>query len=115
MLDNIALNILLYFVLLKINISNYLDASLIIEDKLYQSNTNIIAVKKLFKVIKFKKQSFIYCMQNPHLKNIIIAPPFGRYLKFKETSNVYGSFTLERRKGLIKQCIKTIRKIDKNA
>ena len=54
-------------------------------------------------------------MQNPHLKNILIAPPFGRYLKFKETSNVYGSFTYERRKGLIKQCIKTIRKIDKNA
>ena len=54
-------------------------------------------------------------MQNPNLKNIIIAPPFGRYLKFKETSNVYGSFTLERRKGLIKQCIKTIRKIGKNA
>ena len=53
-------------------------------------------------------------MQNPNLKNIIIAPPFGKYLKFKETSNVYGSFTLERRKGLIKQCIKTIRKIDKN-
>ena len=54
-------------------------------------------------------------MQNPNLKNIIIAPPFGRYLKFKETSNVYGSFTLERRKGLIKQCIKTIRKVGKNA
>jgi len=54
-------------------------------------------------------------MQNPHLKNILIAPPFGKYLKFKETSNVYGSFTLEQRKGLIKQCIKTIRKIGKNA
>jgi dihydroorotate dehydrogenase len=54
-------------------------------------------------------------MQNQNLKNIIIAPPFGRYLKFKETSNVYGSFTLKRRKGLIKQCIKTIRKVGKNA
>ena len=54
-------------------------------------------------------------MQNPNLKKIIIAPPFGKYLKFKETSNIYGSFTLERRKGLVKQCVKTIRKIGPNA
>lgn len=52
-------------------------------------------------------------MQNQDLKRIIISPPFGKYLKFKETSNVYGSFTVNRRWGLIKQAIKTIRKIDK--
>ncbi|APC96708.1 beta/alpha barrel domain-containing protein [Francisella frigiditurris] len=54
-------------------------------------------------------------MRNKNLKNIIVSPPFGRYLKFKSTSNVYGSFTISQRKGLIKQAIKTIRKIDKNA
>ncbi|AJI72349.1 hypothetical protein FTDG_01375 [Francisella tularensis subsp. novicida GA99-3548] len=54
-------------------------------------------------------------MQNQDLKRIIISPPFGKYLKFKETSNVYGSFTVNRRWGLIKQAIKTIRKIEKNA
>ncbi len=54
-------------------------------------------------------------MKNPDLKNIIISPPFGTYSSFKEASCVKGSFTVERRKGLIKQCIKTIRKIDKNA
>ncbi|ORM38824.1 diguanylate cyclase [Francisella endosymbiont of Ornithodoros moubata] len=54
-------------------------------------------------------------MQNKDLKRIIISPPFGKYLKFKETSNVYGSFTVNRRWGLIKQALKTIRKIDKNA
>ncbi len=54
-------------------------------------------------------------MQNQDLKKIIISPPFGKYLKFKETSNVYGSFTVNRRCGLIKQAIKTIRKVEKNA
>lgn len=54
-------------------------------------------------------------MKNPNLKNIIISPPFGTYVRFKDTSSVLGSFTVERRTGLIKQCIKTIRKIDKNA
>ncbi|AJC48364.1 diguanylate cyclase [Allofrancisella guangzhouensis] len=54
-------------------------------------------------------------MQNQNLKKIIISPPFGKYIKFKETSNVYGSFTVNRRWGLIKQAIKTIRKIEKNA
>ncbi|MDE4974248.1 diguanylate cyclase, partial [Francisella tularensis subsp. holarctica] len=28
-------------------------------------------------------------MQNQDLKRIIISPPFGKYLKFKETSNDY--------------------------
>ncbi|MGQ4002947.1 diguanylate cyclase [Francisellaceae bacterium CB300] len=54
-------------------------------------------------------------MQNQNFKRIIISPPFGKYLKFKETSNVYGSFTVNRRWGLIKQAIKTIRKVGKNA
>jgi len=54
-------------------------------------------------------------MQNKSLKKIIIAPPFGRYLKYKETSNVYGSFTVDRRKGLIIQMVKTLRKIGKNS
>ncbi|MBD5784448.1 diguanylate cyclase, partial [Francisella tularensis subsp. holarctica] len=54
-------------------------------------------------------------MQNQDIKRIIISPPIGKYLKFKETSNVYGSFTVNRRWGLIKQTINTIRKIDKNA
>lgn len=54
-------------------------------------------------------------MKNSNLKNVIISPPFGKYIKFKETSNVYGSFTVNRRWGLIKQAIKTIRKIEKNA
>lgn len=54
-------------------------------------------------------------MENQNLKKIIISPPFGKYLKFKETSNVYGSFTVNRRWGLIKQAIKTIRKVEKNA
>jgi dihydroorotate dehydrogenase len=54
-------------------------------------------------------------MKNKNLKKIIISPPFGKYFKFKETSNVYGSFTVNRRCGLIKQALKTIRKIDKNA
>ena len=54
-------------------------------------------------------------MKNNNLKNIIISPPFGKYIKCKQTSNVYGSFTVNQRKGLIKQAIKTIRKIEKNA
>ena len=54
-------------------------------------------------------------MRDVNLKKIIISPPFGKYLKFKETSNVYGSFTLNRRRGLVKQILKTIRKIEKNA
>ena len=54
-------------------------------------------------------------MENQNLKKIIISPPFGKYFKFKETSNVYGSFTVNRRWGLIKQAIKTIRKVEKNA
>ncbi|QLE79032.1 diguanylate cyclase [Francisella sp. Scap27] len=54
-------------------------------------------------------------MKNQNLKNVIISPPFGKYIKFKESSNVYGSFTVNRRWGLIKQAIKTIRKVEKNA
>ena len=53
-------------------------------------------------------------MKNPNLKTIIISPPFGKYLKFKEASSVYGSFTVERRTGLVLQILKTLRKIDKN-
>ena len=34
---------------------------------------------------------------------VYIAAPFGNYLKTSKTRSVIGSFTLERRKGLIKQ------------
>ncbi|MDE4947045.1 diguanylate cyclase, partial [Francisella tularensis subsp. holarctica] len=44
-------------------------------------------------------------MQNQDLKRIIISPPLGKYLKYKETTNDYGSFTVNRRWGLIKQAI----------
>ena len=54
-------------------------------------------------------------MKNPHLKDIMISPPFGTYANFNNASCVKGSFTVEHRKGLILQCIKTIRRIDKNA
>ncbi len=54
-------------------------------------------------------------MKNTNLKTIIISPPFGKYIKPKQASSVYGSFTVERRTGLVMQIAKTLRKIDKNA
>lgn len=45
------------------------------------------------------------------IKKILISPPFGHYLNFSWATSVDGTFTLERRNGLIKQCIKTIRPI----
>ncbi len=44
-----------------------------------------------------------------NIKKIIISPPFGPYLRFKNCSCVYGSYTLNERKGLVKQIIKTLR------
>ena len=44
-------------------------------------------------------------------KRIIISPPFGNHLNFDWATSVSGTFTLERRSGLIKQTIKTIRPI----
>ena len=40
---------------------------------------------------------------------IYIAAPFGNYIRTKNTRSVIGTFTLERRPGLIKQLIKTLR------
>lgn len=44
-------------------------------------------------------------------KRIIISPPFGNHLNFDWATSVSGTFTLEKRSGLIKQTIKTIRPI----
>lgn len=41
--------------------------------------------------------------------SLYIAAPFGNYIKTKNTRSVIGSYTLERRTGLIKQIIKTLR------
>ena len=41
--------------------------------------------------------------------NFYIAAPFGNYIKTKNTRSVIGTFTLERRTGLIIQLIKTLR------
>lgn len=40
---------------------------------------------------------------------IYISAPFGNYIKTKNTRSVTGSFTLERRTGLLKQVINTLR------
>jgi len=40
---------------------------------------------------------------------IYIAAPFGNYIKTKHTRSVVGSFTLERRTGLLKQIATTLR------
>ncbi|KKN46804.1 hypothetical protein LCGC14_0669330 [marine sediment metagenome] len=45
-------------------------------------------------------------------KRIIISPPFGNYLNFDWATSVSGTFTLEKRSGLIKQTIKTIRPVE---
>lgn len=45
------------------------------------------------------------------LKKFLISPPFGSYIERDWATSVVGSFTLEKRPGLIKQTIKTLRPI----
>lgn len=45
------------------------------------------------------------------LKKFLISPPFGSYIQRDWATSVVGSFTLEKRPGLIKQTIKTLRPI----
>ena len=45
------------------------------------------------------------------LKKFIISPPFGNYIHLDCATSVAGTFTAKRRKGLIRQAIKTIRPI----
>ena len=40
---------------------------------------------------------------------IFISPPFGNYIKFSDTVNIQGSFTLHPRDGLFWQIITTLR------
>ena len=40
---------------------------------------------------------------------VIISPPFGNYLHFKNATSVIGSLTLHKRKGAVKQFLKTFR------
>ena len=40
---------------------------------------------------------------------LYIAAPFGNYLFTRKTRSVLGTYTLEKRPGLIKQLIKTLR------
>ena len=42
---------------------------------------------------------------------IYISPPFGNYISYKNCKRIKGTFTWEKRRGLIKQCIKTIRPV----
>jgi len=42
---------------------------------------------------------------------IYINPPFGNYIKRKDCVSIKGTFTWERRPGLIKQTVKTLRKV----
>lgn len=49
-----------------------------------------------------------------NIKPLIISPPFGNYLHYKHTSNVYGSYTLYERKGKLQQLIKTLRYSNKH-
>ncbi|MGI0075774.1 MAG: hypothetical protein ACREAU_00010 [Nitrosopumilaceae archaeon] len=49
-------------------------------------------------------------MKHPLLKDIIISPPFGKWLNFSWATSVGGSYTILHRPGIIKQAIKTIRK-----
>jgi len=43
---------------------------------------------------------------------IYISPPFGNWVWHKDCIRVRGTFTTERRPGLIIQCLKTLRKVD---
>jgi dihydroorotate dehydrogenase len=44
-------------------------------------------------------------------ERIFISPPFGNYIKTPVTTSIKGSFTWHKRKGLIKQVLKTVRPI----
>ena len=46
------------------------------------------------------------------LKKFIISPPFGNYIHVNWATSVAGTFTLERRRGLIWQVLKTLRPIE---
>lgn len=43
------------------------------------------------------------------MKDFIISPPFGRYFSHEKANSVKGSYTWERRNGLIFQALKTVR------
>ena len=43
------------------------------------------------------------------MKDFIISPPFGRYISHEKATSVKGSYTWERRNGLVLQVLKTIR------
>lgn len=45
------------------------------------------------------------------LNDIVISPPFGNYVCPKGATRIRGSFTVERRKGIIKNALKSIRPI----
>lgn len=50
-------------------------------------------------------------MATSRIKDIVISPPFGNYVCPKDATRIRGSFTIERRKGIIRQAVKTIRPI----
>ena len=43
---------------------------------------------------------------------LYISPPFGNYLSYKNSIQVKGTFTWERRKGIIRRSLKTIRPVE---
>jgi len=43
---------------------------------------------------------------------VYISPPFGNYIKLEGCTSIEGTFTWQRRKGLVIQTLKTLRKID---
>ncbi|HXF91043.1 MAG TPA: diguanylate cyclase [Candidatus Nitrosotenuis sp.] len=49
--------------------------------------------------------------QTCRVKSILISPPFGNYIKTPFTTSVKGSFTWQRRPGLVRQVVKTLRQI----
>ena len=64
---------------------------------------------------KYLTDSFLFCLHSfgkmTSLKKLIISPPFGNYLDFEFTSSVFGTYTLLKRKGLLKQIIKSVRPV----
>ena len=48
---------------------------------------------------------------NWKFKPLIISAPFGKYINIKHASSVYGSYTLNKRSGLLKQVVKTFRPV----
>ena len=51
-------------------------------------------------------------MINPYIKRCVISPPFGNYFSHPDATRIRGSYTLERRKGLIWNTIKSFRKVE---